>query len=122
MEVICDSWVSPEEDIFADVALKFLQRLWRPPLLPTWRCSCGFNLFFFGWRVLYLTLFVLLQQNLLILLPLLGKLALDGGTKDIVILDQRQLVDGQVLRQLPDDNHDQGDCVAEDRVAEDGEN
>ena len=48
-----------------------------------------------------LPIFVLLVVGHLVLLPLLGELALDGGTKDIVILDQGQLVDGKVLRQLP---------------------
>ena len=33
LKVICDTWLLPEENIFADVALKLLQRLWWPSVL-----------------------------------------------------------------------------------------
>ena len=50
-------------------------------------------------------IFVLLGHNLVVglnILPsLLGQLPLDGRAKDIVILDQRQLVNGKMLCQMP---------------------
>ena len=50
-------------------------------------------------------IFVLLGHNLVvglnILLSLLNQLPLDGGAKDIVILDQRQLVNCKMLCQMP---------------------
>ena len=46
-------------------------------------------------------MFVLLVVGLYILLPLLGQLPLDGRAKDIVILDQSQLVNGKMLCQMP---------------------
>ena len=109
LKMICDVRLLPEEQVFADVALKFLQLLCRPLVLWLWRCHNGNNMVvLFDFHQVFLLFilclflnFVLLTVGFFPLLPLLDQLPLDGRAEDIVVLDQGELVGGKVLCQLP---------------------